>query len=197
MNPQKVRLALNELGLPHDIVKVDLGKREQRAPEFPALNPNRKVPVLDDDGFVLWESNAMLAYLGERERRLWPLDARGRADALRWLFFESRHLSEPGGALWFNDFVAPMARIPVDEAARQRGEENLPASLRIIEQHLASSEWMLKDAFSLVDCCYGPLLDALALSRFDLHDYPAVRSYVDRMRGRPAWRQCEFLTARV
>ena len=82
-NPQKVRLALHELGVAHDLVAVDLFRGQQRHPDFARLNPNNKVPVLEDGETVLWESNAIVAYLGEREGRLWPRDAAGRADALR------------------------------------------------------------------------------------------------------------------
>src|SRR5262245_57895970 len=95
INPQKVRLALNELGLAHEIVPRRLLQGEQRKPEFLALNPNGKAPVLQDGNMTLWESNAILVYLGERKRGC------GRppqpAEALRWLFFESCHLADPIG----------------------------------------------------------------------------------------------------
>src|SRR6266545_30339 len=94
-NPQKVRFALLELGLECEIVPVDLIKREQRTPEFLALNPYGRVPVLTDGALTLWESHAILAYLGEKTGRLWPTSAAGRADALRWLFFLSGHLAPP------------------------------------------------------------------------------------------------------
>ena len=66
INPQKVRLALNELGLAHEIVALRLLQGEQRKPEFLALNPNGKAPVLQDGNMTLWESNAILVYLGEK-----------------------------------------------------------------------------------------------------------------------------------
>ena len=88
-NPQKIRFALNELGLDCETVAVDLTKGEQRAPEFLALNPCARVPVLVDGELKLWESHAILAYLGEKTGRLWPTTAAGRADAIRWLFFLS------------------------------------------------------------------------------------------------------------
>src|SRR5262245_3177100 len=94
LNPQKVLFALKELGLAAEIVEIDVFRGEQRTEQFTNLNPMQKLPVLDDDGFVLWESNAILAYLGEREGKLWPSDRRGRADAMRWLFFEARHLAD-------------------------------------------------------------------------------------------------------
>jgi len=86
INPQKVRLALNELGLAHEIVQLRLLQGEQRRPEFLALNPNGKTPVLQDGNMTLWESNAILVYLGEKEARLWLTNTTSRGAALRWLF---------------------------------------------------------------------------------------------------------------
>ncbi len=191
-NPQKVRLALHELGVAHDLVSVDLFRGQQRHPDFARLNPNKKVPLLEDGEAVMWESNAILAYLGEREGRLWPSTAAGRGDALRWLFFEARHLSDAVGALWFPDYVAPQAGMPVDDARRARGAEEAADALAIVEAQLAKSAFMTGDGFTLVDCCYGAVLDALSLSRFDLALYPNVNGYLARSRARPAWAKCEF-----
>jgi glutathione S-transferase len=82
-NPQKVRFALLELGLACEIVSVDLTKREHRKPGFLALNPNGRVPVLTDGKVTLWESHAILDYLGDMTGKMWPTSAPGRADALR------------------------------------------------------------------------------------------------------------------
>ena len=92
-NPQKVRFALLELGLDCEIVPVDLTKGEHRNREFLALNPYGRVPVLIDGDLTLWESHAILAYLGEKAGKMWPTSAAGRADALRWLFFLSGHVT--------------------------------------------------------------------------------------------------------
>ena len=66
---------------------------------------------------TLWESNAILVYLGEKHARLWPTNTTSRGAALRWLFFESCHLSDPIGTLWFSDFVAENAHVPHEEKA--------------------------------------------------------------------------------
>ena len=71
-NPQKVCFAMLELGLECEIVPVDLTKREQRKPEFLALNPNGRVPVLTDGDLTLWDSHAILAYLGDKTAKMWP-----------------------------------------------------------------------------------------------------------------------------
>src|SRR5215470_6227243 len=136
-NPQKVRFALLELGLECEIVPVDLTKGEQRTPEFLALNPYGRVPVLTDGTLTLWESHAILAYLGEKTGRLWPASAAGRADALRWLFFLAQHISPPATELAFNRLAVKLSGGTPDEAAIARGEKALPPAIEVVERHLA------------------------------------------------------------
>jgi GST-like protein len=193
-SPQKARLALEELGLEYTLVTVDLTQGGHYTDLVGALNPNRRVPILRVDDYTLWESNAILTYLGERCGRLWPGDAEGKGQAAQWLFYESSHLSRPVRELWLNGFLARVMNRTPDTVACERAEQESARHLAVLERHLGRSEWMLGAGFSLVDCCYGPLLDALALSGTCLDRYPALQAYLDRMRGRPAWRACGFKT---
>ncbi|SRR5579885_195084 len=188
-NPQKVRFALNELGLECETVPVDLTKREQRAPEFLALNPCGRVPVLVDGDLVLWESHAILAYLGEKTGKLWPSTAAGRADALRWLFFLTGSIHPHATDIVFNRIAVKVAGGTPDEAAIARGEKALPAPLAIIDAHLAKNKWMLGSEFSLVDCDYGPVFNVVDKAGFSFADFPHVRAYVEAIRGRRAWQE--------
>ena len=83
----------NYLALDCELNPIDLGRGDQRAPDYVSLNPNRKMPTLEDDGVVLWESNAILFYMASKrpESGVWPSDLKGQADVLRWLFWESAH----------------------------------------------------------------------------------------------------------
>ena len=191
-NPQKARLALEELGLEYSLITVDLARAGQHTDLVGELNPNRKVPILRWDEYTLWESNAILTYLGERAGRLWPGGAEGKGAAAKWLFFESRHLSEPIGELWFNGYVARLMNRPTDTLARERAEKSGARYLSVVNDHLERNEWMLGDEYSLVDCCYGPIFDALSLAGEYMTTYAALGRYLARMRVRPAWRVCQF-----
>jgi glutathione S-transferase len=92
----KVIALKNHLGLECELSIVDLAKGDQLTPEYIAMNPNKKMPVLEDDGFVLWESNAILFYLASKEPHsgLWPSDVKRQAEVLRWLAWESAHWDE-------------------------------------------------------------------------------------------------------
>ncbi len=188
-NPQKVTFALKELGLDCEIVPVDLAKGEQRQPAFLAINPFGRVPALVDGDLTLWESHAILAYLGETTGRLWPTSAPGRADALKWLFFLSQHVMPPAGELAFNRIAAKLLGVPSDEAAIARGEKTLPGVTRILEGQLAKNKWITGAQFSLVDCAYCPVLNVVEKAGFSLAAYPDVSAYLEACRARPAWKE--------
>ena len=188
-NPQKVRFALLELGLECEIVPIDLTKGEHRKPEFLALNPNGRVPVLKDGDLTLWESHAILAYLGEKTEKLWPTSTQSRADALRWLFFLSSHISPSTGDLVYNRVAVKFLGIPADDDAIARGEKALPPVIRILEGQLAKNKWLLGNDFTLVECAYGPVLHVLEKAGFNFGEFPKVRAYMDAVRARPAWQE--------
>jgi glutathione S-transferase len=186
-NPQKVRFALLELGLECEIAPVDLTKHEQRRPEFLALNPNGLLPVFTDGALTLWESNAILAYLGDKTGKMWPSSATGRADALRWLFFLAEHISPSATGVAFNRLGAPALGLTPDEDAIVRGEKALPDVIRILEGKLANARWILGEDFTLTDCAYGPMLNVIEKAGFSFQEFPKVRAYLDAIRSRPAW----------
>jgi glutathione S-transferase len=190
-NPQKVRCALEELGLDHELIEVDLGKGEQRSEAYRAMNPHGQVPAIDDDGYKLAQSNAIIAYLGEREGRLWPDTAKGRGEAMRWLFFEATALVSCVGPIWFNEIIAPRRNIQTDPNRIQRARTEIERPLGVLEQHLQQYDYLLGE-FSLVDCAVGVVLAALDITSYDLGDYPGIRAYLLCLRARPAWTRSQI-----
>ncbi len=187
-NPQKVTFALKELGLDCELVPVDLAKGEQREPAFRAVNPFGRVPVLVDGDLTLTESQAILAYLGEKTGRLWPTSASERADALQWLFVLSQHIMPPAGQVALR-IRAKVLGIPVDEAVVAQGEQALPMPIGILDGRLAANRWLMGADFSLVDCAYCPVLNVIEKAGFSLAAYPNVSAYLDACRARPAWKE--------
>jgi glutathione S-transferase len=188
-NPQKVQFALLELGLDCEVVPIDLAKGEHRKPEFLALNPCGRVPVFTDGDLTLWESHAILSYLGDKTGKLWPTLTAGRADALRWLFFLSQHITPSASDLAFNRIAIKFVGGKPDEDAIARGEKALPAVIGIVEGQVAKGKWVLGDNFTLVDCAYGPILNVIEKAGFSYSDFPKVRGYLDAIRSRSAWDQ--------
>jgi len=188
-NPQKIRFAINELGIECEDVPVNLIEAEQRKPEFLALNPYGRVPVLTDGDVVLWESHAILAYLGDKTGRLWPTSVAGRAEALKWMFFLTSAISPPATEVAFNRIAIKLRGGTPDEAAIERGEKALVAPLQVIEQRLTANKWMLGAEFSLVDCDYGPTFNVLDKAGVNFGDFPKTRAYLEAIRARRAWQE--------
>src|SRR6201995_96575 len=102
-NPTKVALCLEEMGLPYELVPVDTRKGEQHTPEFLAINPNAKVPAIVDDGATVFDSNAILLYLGEKTGKFLSKD---RGQMLSWLMFIASGIGPYSGqAVHFRNFA--------------------------------------------------------------------------------------------
>ncbi len=95
LNARRAVMTAIHLGSPVDLVFVDLQKMEQRQPQFLRMNPNHKVPVLEDEGFYLWESHAIMQYLADKTpvQTIYPTDLKARADVNRWLFWSAQHFT--------------------------------------------------------------------------------------------------------
>jgi glutathione S-transferase len=119
----------NHLALDCDVRTIDLGRGDQLAPDYIALNPNKKMPTLEDDGCVLWESNAILFYMAARHPNsgLWPSDLRDQADVLRWLAWESAHWDAEsiGMVAYEKASKAVLGLGAPDPAFIARGEQNI------------------------------------------------------------------------
>ncbi|RTL72342.1 MAG: glutathione S-transferase family protein [Hyphomicrobiales bacterium] len=145
-NPTKVALFLEETGLPFEPHAVDTRKGEQFAPAFLALNPNAKVPVIVDDGKVVFDSNAILLYLAEKTGKFLP-PASARGELLSWLMFVATGVGPYSGqAVHFKHFAPE--KIPY---ADKRYQYEAMRHFGIIDAHLAKHKYMVGDAYSIVD----------------------------------------------
>ena len=141
---------------------------------------------------TLTESQAILAYLGDKTGRLWPASAAGRAQALQWLFFLSQHVMPAAGEVALR-IRSRLSGVPADETAIARGEKALPAVLGILEGQLAKNKWLLGSEFSLVDCAYCPILNVIEKAGFSFAGFPKVQAYLDTCRARPTWKETPTL----
>jgi len=185
-NPQKIRWALEELGLAYELNFIDLGDGAHKTEEYQAIHPRGKVPALEVDGGVLWESNAALVYLARREERLWPGDAAGDAEALSLLFLEAAAFQDLAGVYFWNRVVRPRYGADVDESKVAATTPKMNRLLDVLASRLGEKEYLLGD-FTLVDCAFGPWLPVL-----DLEEHPSLLAWRSRLVSRPAWTACEF-----
>src|SRR5260370_1174831 len=189
----KLRAALAEIGVPYQYVPIDLGKGEGRRPEFLAVNPHGKIPVLVDEDFALPESDAILWYLGEKypEAGLLPRAdgtaaiTQARAQVLRWCDFASTSLY-PAYADFYTYALGDMdKRIPwLAEGALQR----IARATGVMEAVLGSQPYLAHE-ISLADLSNAAIIVSLQLRlpRDPLADRPNATAWFQRVTVRPAW----------
>src|SRR5581483_6252299 len=152
-NTRRVHWALEELGLRYEYRTIDLRKGEQKNPEFLKLNVNGRVPVIDDDGFLLWESSAILQYLSERyaDEELAPVDAKLRAQVYQWLSWQLCDFGPVAGAPGRMKFLHQLTGRPFDESAHAEALVAARPKLALLDAHLGGKSWVAADRFSMAD----------------------------------------------
>jgi glutathione S-transferase len=182
-NSYKVRLLLAHLGVSYETVEVDILNGRSRTPDFLKINPNGRTPVLDDDGFVLAESNAILAYLA-RETRFLPEDRKQWARVFQWMFFE-QYSHEPYIAtsrFWLQHKPDTPERSAVLAARRDGGW----AALKIMEQHLSHNDFFVAD-YSIADISLFAYTHVSHEGGFPLDDFPKIRAWIERIKRQPGY----------
>ena len=177
-NSYKVRLLLAQLGLPCEIIEVNILKGESRTPEFLKINPNGRTPVLDDNGFVLAESNAILAYLA-RGTKFLSEDRQRWALVFQWLFFE-QYSHEPYIAtsrFWLQHKPDSPERSAVLAARRDGGW----AALKVMEGHLSKNDFFVGD-YSIADIALFAYTHVSHEGGFPLDDFPKIRAWIERVK---------------
>ena len=182
-NGYKVRLLLTQLDIPYTLVDRDIMKGETRTPDFLAMNPNGRIPlVVFDDGRRLAESNAILMYFAEGTPLL-PEDRFERALVLQWMFFE-QYSHEPNIAtlrFWLQHLGLDDARRSQVEGKRKQGY----AALAVMEQHLADHSFFVGGRYSIADIALYAYTHVADEGGFDLAPYPGVRAWMDRVAAQP------------
>ncbi len=155
INVQKVVWTASELGLAFERIDAGGSFGGNRTPEYLRMNPNGKIPVIDDDGFVLWESNAIVRYLAAKHGAgtLWPTDLRQRADADRWMDW---HASELMLAMR-NAFMQLIRTAPESRSQALIDESNsaTEALLAILDAQLVEREFLCGERFTMGDIAVG------------------------------------------
>jgi len=184
---RRVRIALIEKGLRAEMVDVDMAAGAHRQPVYQALNPYGRVPTLDEDGFLLYESTAILDYLEATHPTppLVPPEARGRALVAMHVKLCEIQLARQTGIIIFPKRFLPKERW--DEAAMAQAKKEIEKHLAIVERQIAGREWMAGDRYSLVEVCYTPFVEFFPL--MEITPPPAVAAWTRRMLERPSARE--------
>ncbi len=183
-NGWKVSVALEELGLPYDVHRIDLGAGDQRKPDYVALNPNGRIPTIvdrDAEGFVVFESGAILLYLAEKTGKLIPSDVKGRSRVVQWLMFQMGGVGPMmGQANVF--FRYADEKIPFAIDRYQRESRRL---FEVLDRQLQKERYLAGD-YSIADIATWCWAHTYAWSGVDVRGLDALERWLGEVGGREA-----------
>lgn len=186
-NGRKISIALEEIDAPYEAIRVDLEAGEQRSEAFLARNPNHKIPVLEDGDRVIWESGAILLYLGEKwdpEHRILSADEDRRWEAIQYAFFQTGGVGPNLGRL------AEQLRRPEAERNQEMVaifSAEIDRLLGVLDRILADGREYMAIDYSIADIMHYPWLQpVLALGAPQMTSRPRVVEWMERIAQRPA-----------
>ena len=188
-NVQKVLWCCGEIGLPFELLDIGAAFGGTRTPGYLALNPNGLMPTIDDDGFLLWESNAVVRYLAAKHGAgtLWPTDLRARADADRWMDWQQTTLAAPMGVAFRAWLKQPPDAMPADQA--RAALDKAGEGWRILEARLADRPYVGGAELTIGDIALGNAVHRWFRLPIERPELPNVRAWYERLCARPAYRQ--------
>ena len=188
-NGRKISVALEEMGLPYKVQVIDITKGEQNTPAFLKISPNNKIPaIVDPDGpggqpISVFESGAILHYLGEKTGKFWPQDLRTRVPVMEWLMFQMAGFGPMPGQV--HHFIALE-----NETDRRYGLERFMAETRrlygVMDRRLADNAFFAGEALSIADFAIVGWAWRHERHKVNLADFPHVQRWYQAMMARPA-----------
>jgi glutathione S-transferase len=173
-----------ECGVPYEHIQMDF-LTDTKTDAFKAINPNGRVPVIDDDGLIIWESMAINLYLAKKYGGdLAPKNAAEEAHANQWSFWVMTEVEKPLLNAWFARIG--MMGMTKDEALAMKYFEELRRPLDVLNAHLAKHEYILGNRFTVADLNVACVLNWASAGRFGLADWPQVDAWLGKCAARPA-----------
>lgn len=193
-NARRARLTVAQLEIPVEEILVDFRKGEHKRPEYLALNPNGAVPTLVDGDFALTESRAIMQYLAEQkpEAGLLPKDARGRADVLRWQFWDAAHFAIAIRQVVFEKVIKPNFGMGEPDPAKiAEGLAEYRRYAAVLNQRLARSPYVVGQTLTLADLTLGASLMYANAIDLPLAETAELSAWFGRITALPAWKKSE------
>jgi glutathione S-transferase len=182
-----------ELGLDYEHLKIDFATGETRAPAHLALNPNGHIPVIDDDGFVLWESMAINLYLAKKygTGRLYPTRLEDEARAWQWSFWGMTEVERPVLTVLFNRTILPEDKR--DATGADAAEKQLAQPLGVLDGALSHTANLLGADFTVADLNVASILSWARAAQVNMSPFPKTAEWLKNCAERPAARAARQL----
>ncbi|MDT3687443.1 MAG: glutathione S-transferase N-terminal domain-containing protein [Pseudorhodoplanes sp.] len=192
-NSWKITIALEEMALPYNVRPVAIVKGEQFKPEFLAISPNNRIPaIVDPDGpdgapVSVFESGAILSYLGRKTGKFYPADERGRTEVEQWLFWQMAGVGPMfGQASHFRNYAPTLVDDPIKiDYSAKRYDNEVSRLLGVLDARLSGCSFVAGD-YSIADMAIYPWVGYAGHLGQDLDAFPRVQAWLKRVGTRPA-----------
>jgi glutathione S-transferase len=194
----KALWAANHLGVDYEFRLVDFSKNAQKAPDFVKLNPNAKAPVLDDGGFVLWESNAIVEYLASLKPHsgVIPSDTRAQLAVRKWLFWESAHWDPACAIFAFERVVKPLFGLgETNQAEIERGTQLFERVGAVLDGELQKHRYVAGETLTVADLSIGAVMCIAEQARFPTENFRAIQRWQADLKSLPSWSKTTAMQA--
>jgi glutathione S-transferase len=182
----RVRMCLNAIGVDHEFVIINPLAGETQTEEYLKMNPSGKVPAIDDDGFYLFEGNAIMKYLCRKHNSdLYPTDIVEQAHVDKWLDFIVAHLNNGLAKVFFNKIVAGLVGVESDEKSMQEGYGFLERFMTVIEKQLGITPYLAGDNMTIADIALLATIDPFEVIDIKISDYPNVAKWASKLTSQP------------
>ena len=188
----KALWAAHHLGIEYELVLVDLSKGAQRTAEYAAINPNSKAPAIDDGGYVLWESNAIVEYFAalRPDSGILPQDARARLAITKWMYWESAHWDQACAVFAFERVVKRLFSMgEPDPREIQRGTQIFERAGKVLDSELRNHRYLAGNHFTAADLSVGADMCIAEPAQYPLEGFAGIRRWLDDIRSLPSWQR--------
>ena len=187
MNGYKPVIFLEEAGVPYDLTFVDFSKNEQKAPDYLKLNPNGKIPTIEDrsERRAIFESGAILWHLATKYGKFLPTEEVAKSEVMQWMFFQVGHVGPMmGQAMYFQHIAAPNGQVEPFSIKRYVDESR--RLLEVMNTRLEGRDWIAADEYTIADMMLYPWARAYVWARASVDGLPHLKAWFDRIDKRPA-----------
>jgi glutathione S-transferase len=188
----KVLWAAHHLGVEYQMQFVDLSKGAQRTAEYGAINPNARAPSLEDGGFVLWESNAIVEYLCslKPDSGLLPQETRARLAITKWMYWESAHWDSACAVFAFERVVKRIfAMGEPDEREIARGNQLFERAGKVLDSELQKHRYVAGEKFTAADLSVGATMSIAEPAQYPIEQFRGIRRWYEDIRALPSWQK--------
>jgi glutathione S-transferase len=189
INGKKACTVAKYVDAPVEFVRVDLSRGEHKAPGYLAINPNGKIPALEDGDLKIWESNAIMCHLARRAKSdLWPIDPAKQIEVMKWLSWNSEHFTRHAGTLYFNHVVKPKFGLgEVDEKAVAEAIGFVTPFVAVLDRELEGRTFLLGDHLTVADFAVSVTLPYADKIGLPIKGFNNIARWHAQLEQIPAW----------